>query len=293
AAAAPLLSYRRPQDDGTNPLRPPAAATEAAPFAAAEPFPARYAVHNASPAGASAAEPRYAIPAAATEPPTTPPATHAAPTDGSAAAPLSASAAPGGELAPATPLLEFTAPGGASTRDAAPQPASGEEAAVRRLGPPSSGRREDPASRPSRRTSLLGPALEGIKSFTSAGAGLAIVVGLLLVCVWSMRRGGAKPTGMLPEEAFAVLGRAPLTAQSYAQLLRVGNKLILVAMTAEGAQPLAEVTEPGEVDRLAGLCMAGKPSGSSAEFQQVLAQLSKEPARGFLGREASAARRRA
>jgi flagellar protein FliO/FliZ len=98
---------------------------------------------------------------------------------------------------------------------------------------------------------------------------------------------------VLPESAFAVLGRAPLTAQSFAQLLRVGNKLVLVAMSADGAQPLTEVTDPLEVDRIAGLCMSGKPTGSSAEFQQVLAQLSKEPARGFLGREASQSRRRA
>jgi hypothetical protein len=56
---------------------------------------------------------------------------------------------------------------------------------------------------------------------------------------------------------------------------------------------LAEVTDPIEVDRLAGLCVGGRPGGSSAEFQQVLAQLSREPARGFLGREASKARRRA
>jgi hypothetical protein len=53
------------------------------------------------------------------------------------------------------------------------------------------------------------------------------------------------------------------------------------------------VNDPAEVDRIAGLCIGGKPGGSSAEFQQVLAELSREPARGFLGREGSAARRRA
>jgi hypothetical protein len=119
-------------------------------------------------------------------------------------------------------------------------------------------------------------------------------VGLFLISTWLVRgSSGAKRSGSLPPEAFALLGRAPLTAQSFAQLLRLGNKLVLVAVAADGAQPLAEVTDPAEVDRIVGLCAKSAPHGPSAEFQQVLEQLSREPARGFLGREASSARRRA
>jgi flagellar biogenesis protein FliO len=72
----------------------------------------------------------------------------------------------------------------------------------------------------------------------------------------------------------------------------VGNKLVLVAMTPGGVQPLTEVTDPMEVDRLTGLCASGRGHGPSAEFQQVLAQLSREPARGFLGAEATGGGRR-
>lgn len=125
-------------------------------------------------------------------------------------------------------------------------------------------------------------------SLSTAGAGLAIVVGLFFICMWLLRRSsGAKPTGMLPNEAFAVLGRAPLTPQSFAQLLRVGNKLVLVAVSADGIQPLTEVIDPLEVDRLTGVCASGRGHGPAAEFQQVLAQLAREPARGFLGAEAA------
>lgn len=125
-------------------------------------------------------------------------------------------------------------------------------------------------------------------SLSTAGAGLAIVVGLFFICMWLLRRSsGAKPTGMLPSEAFAVLGRAPLTPQSFAQLLRVGNKLVLVAVSADGIQPLTEVIDPLEVDRLTGVCASGRGHGPAAEFQQVLAQLAREPARGFLGAEAA------
>jgi flagellar biogenesis protein FliO len=144
--------------------------------------------------------------------------------------------------------------------------------------------------------SRLPASFSKLDSLTTAGAGLAIVVGLFFICMWLLRRSsGAKHGGVLPNEAFAVLGRAPLTPQSFAQLLRVGNKLVLVAISADGIQPLTEVIDPIEVDRLTGVCASGRGHGPAAEFQQVLAQLAREPARGFLGAEAanSGGRRRA
>jgi flagellar biogenesis protein FliO len=164
---------------------------------------------------------------------------------------------------------------------------------MRRLAPPSADSNTEPTpSRQSPTSGALPLAFSKLEPLSTAGAGLAIVVGLFLICMWLLRRGGGKTSGMLPTEAFAVLGRAPLTPQSFAHLLRVGNKLVLVAITADGAQPLTEVTDAMEVDRLAGLCANGG-HGPAAEFQQVLAKLSREPARGFLGNEATGSRRRA
>jgi len=167
---------------------------------------------------------------------------------------------------------------------------------TRRLAPRSTTREEEAGLSTENSTDKNGPlpfAFSKIKSFSTAGAGLAVVVGLFLICMWLLRRGGGKASGMLPAEAFAVLGRAPLTAQSFVHLLRVGNKLVLVAISADGAQPLTEVTDPMEVDRITGLCASGRGYGPAAEFQQVLAQLAREPARGFLGGEASGGRRSA
>ena len=90
----------------------------------------------------------------------------------------------------------------------------------------------------------------------------------------------------LPKEAVAVLGRVPLTAQNFAHLLQVGNKLVLVALTPEGASPITEVTDPAEVDRLLTLCMRNNKHSTTAEFQNVLKQMANEPATGFLGNEA-------
>jgi flagellar biogenesis protein FliO len=120
------------------------------------------------------------------------------------------------------------------------------------------------------------------QALTTALTGLAVVVGLLLVCTWLLKRSGPTAAGMLPPEAFAVLGRAQLADRSTIVLFRLGSKLVLAATTAEGLRPLTEVTDPTEVDRLAGLCSQGRLHGPAAEFQQVLQQLAREPARGFL-----------
>ncbi|MGI9427680.1 MAG: FliO/MopB family protein [Bythopirellula sp.] len=132
------------------------------------------------------------------------------------------------------------------------------------------------------------PALPNIESFTTAGAGLAIVLGLFLVCMWLLRRSGPKPTSPLPQEAVAVLGRIPLAARNFAHLLQVGNKLVLVAITPDGVSPITEISDPGEVQRVLGLCSRGHKHSTTAEFHNVLEQLAKEPASGFLGNEVAA-----
>jgi len=131
-------------------------------------------------------------------------------------------------------------------------------------------------------TSGVFPQLE---SFASAGAGLGIVIGLFLLCMWLLRRSGPKPTSALPQEAVAVLGRVPLAARHFAHLIQVGRKLVLVSVTPDGVSPITEVSDPQEVDRLLGLCMRNGPQSSTVQFQQVLQQLSQEPTQGFLGGE--------
>lgn len=128
-----------------------------------------------------------------------------------------------------------------------------------------------------------------IESLGTAGAGLAIVLGLFFVCAWLLRRSGPKPNSPLPREAIAVLGRVPLAGRNFAQLIQIGNKLVLVSITPDGvATPITEVTDPTEVDRLLGICMRENKHSTTAEFQQVLQQLANEPAKGFLGSQAQA-----
>ena len=121
------------------------------------------------------------------------------------------------------------------------------------------------------------------QQMTATGAGLAITVGLLLSFVWLVRSMTPKSSRPLPREVVEVLGRTPLGSKQMTQLVRVGHKLVLVAITPEGAETLTEITDPAEVARLVAACDTSSGRGSTAEFDAMLRQMESERARpGFL-----------
>jgi flagellar biogenesis protein FliO len=150
--------------------------------------------------------------------------------------------------------------------------------------PPAGTRLSQRSAANNRRLSGLANSFPSTDVLRTAGTGLGIALGLLLLCVWLFRRNTPSPTTPLPKEVVSVLGRAQLATRQFVQLLRVGNKLVLVSVTPEGTEPITEVTEPVEVDRLLSLCMRNHTQSTTAEFQQVLNQLSREGAKGFLGK---------
>jgi flagellar biogenesis protein FliO len=118
-------------------------------------------------------------------------------------------------------------------------------------------------------------------------ASLAIVLGLFLLVTWMLRKSMPAGGRALPSDVIEVLGRVLLAPRQPAQLIRLGHKLILVSISAAGVKTLTEITDPAEVDRLAGLCRAAHPQSSTATFRQVFQQFGRQPASGFLDDEAS------
>jgi flagellar biogenesis protein FliO len=105
---------------------------------------------------------------------------------------------------------------------------------------------------------------------------LAIVVGLFLLVAWLVRASLPKGPATLPREAVEMLGRTLLTGRQYVHLIRCGNKMLLVSVTAGGAETLTEISDPVEVDRLAGICYATRPQSASVNFKQLLQNFGTE-----------------
>ncbi len=116
----------------------------------------------------------------------------------------------------------------------------------------------------------------GSSPLTTAGAvktvvtSLAVVLGLLVALVWLSRRTNPKARDTLPEDIIETLGRAPLSGRQEMHLVRIGNKLLLLSVTPTSAETLTEITDPVEIDRLAGICQQNQPDSITASFREIL-----------------------
>ncbi len=140
---------------------------------------------------------------------------------------------------------------------------------------------------------------EGVTDATQAGAapslltalgGLLLVLALFVLVVWLLRRGMPHASSPLPPGVVRVLGRAPLAERQYVHLIRVGDKLLLVAVSPAGVETLTEIVDPVEIDRLTGLCGETSAGSVTNAFRQVIDQFSQQrPAQGFVDQMDAAA----
>jgi flagellar biogenesis protein FliO len=160
---------------------------------------------------------------------------------------------------PATPAKPAPAAESPAEKSKASVPlASARQEAPIPLPPPGSSSRSDSAKSSSALPSAL-----------TVAASLATVLGIFFLAVWLLRRATPRAMTALPKEVVEVLGRAPLSGRQQMHLLRCGNKLLLVSVTPAGAETLTEITDPVEIDRLAGLCQQTRPGSATATFRRV------------------------
>ena len=112
-----------------------------------------------------------------------------------------------------------------------------------------------------------------LPSLTTVAGSLAAVLGIFFLVAWGMRRATPAGSTLLPGEVLEVLGRAPLAQRQQVSLVRCGKKLLLISTTPTGAETLTEITDPLEVDRLAGICRQGHPGSATTAFRQVFQQM--------------------
>ena len=125
-----------------------------------------------------------------------------------------------------------------------------------------------PAKEEANTTSTTGT----VQALLSVGSSLMIVIGLFLGIAWMYRKTLSSSLGGLPAQVVKVLGRTPLAARQQLVLVRFGSKLVLVSLVQGEARPISEITDPLEVDQLAGLCESKQPGSISNSFRAVLNQ---------------------
>lgn len=102
---------------------------------------------------------------------------------------------------------------------------------------------------------------------------LAIVLGLFVVTIKLLRRGMPGAKQRLGSNVVEVLGQTPLAPRQTLQVIRFGNKILLVAMSPDGCDTLTEITDPLEVDRLAGMCQQSQANSSTKTFGELFRQV--------------------
>jgi len=177
---------------------------------------------------------------------------------------------PGHDVRPAA----FQADHGAAEQSGATAPAN-----------TAAGNRREVGQRDTRRPGQRSLSADGEKARSSGPvvttlASLAVVVGLFLLVMWFVRRHLPRGMGPLPSDVLEVLGRSSIGHKQPAALVRLGDRLLLVAAGGSGLTTLAEITDADQVTRLVALCHQSRPHSASAAFRQVLEQMSQPPRAG-------------
>lgn len=116
----------------------------------------------------------------------------------------------------------------------------------------------------------------------AAGASPWSTFGVLAVMVVSIfaiarlwKKHGPLSTPALPSEAVETLGRRMIDQRNVIHLIRIGSRIVVVGSSPQGLATLAEVTDPVEVDVLAGLCLGRNgESAKSTSFRNLFGQTS-------------------
>ena len=114
---------------------------------------------------------------------------------------------------------------------------------------------------------------------------LCLVLGAFFAFVLLLKKVGPKNGGNLPKEALENVGRYALNQKLQLNLIRLGNRLILVAITPDGAvETISEIDSKDEVTQILGMCRKLDPNGSQTQFREVLNEFEQEKTPGgFFG----------
>lgn len=99
---------------------------------------------------------------------------------------------------------------------------------------------------------------------------LSLTAALLLAVMWGLQKLSPSAGANVPDGVVEVLGRASLGPRTYGQVVRFGDKVLLLHATPGGCETLAEVDKPSEVERIAALCEQRRPNSATQTFAAAL-----------------------
>lgn len=105
---------------------------------------------------------------------------------------------------------------------------------------------------------------------------LAFVVGLMLAGRQLMLRWMGRPATVNKSRAVEVLSRVSVGPKQHVVLLRMGNRILVVADSAGQMRPLANIDEPEEVASILKNVTTSRPSSISQGFGQMLGRFDQE-----------------
>jgi len=99
--------------------------------------------------------------------------------------------------------------------------------------------------------------------------GLAAVLALVFLSAKVLKKSVPAAQKTLPPEVVQVLGRKALDYRHTIHLVRFGSRMLMVGASQEGMTTLSEITDPVEIDYLAGLCKPSEPASVAHSFNQL------------------------
>ena len=115
-----------------------------------------------------------------------------------------------------------------------------------------------------------------VTPIVSVGATLLVVLAAFFLLATLLRKVTPQSNRTLPKEAFECLGRYYPTQKHQLQVLRMGNRIVLVSVMPDGVSTLAELTDPDEVVSFLSLCRRLDSNSATEMFRKTVASMSEE-----------------
>ncbi|MBI3865641.1 MAG: FliO/MopB family protein [Planctomycetia bacterium] len=104
--------------------------------------------------------------------------------------------------------------------------------------------------------------------WTTLGS-LTAVLALVYLTARVLKKSLPAAQRSLPVEVVQLLGRKALDYRNSVHLVRCGSRLLILGSSQAGLTSLGEISDPVEVDYLAGLCKPGEPASVAESFNQL------------------------